>query len=48
MFLFVGIATLIGAGVVIGDEVGKISGKGISTGLMLIGALIMFLSLIHI
>jgi hypothetical protein len=44
MFLFVGIATLIGAAVVIGDEVGKISGKGISTGLMLIGALIMFLA----
>jgi hypothetical protein len=44
LFLFVGIATLIGAGVVIGDEVGKISGKGISTGLMLIGALIMFLA----
>jgi hypothetical protein len=44
LFLFVGVATLIGAGVVIGDEVGKISGKGISTGLMLIGALIMFLA----
>ena len=29
---------------VIGDEVGKISGRGISTGLMLIGALIMFLA----
>ena len=45
-FLIIGCAAMVMAGVVVQDEVGQLSGHGISTGLILIGALLTIVSLI--
>ena len=44
IFLLLGLSVVIMAGIVVGDEVGKLSGHGVSTGLLLIGSLIILVS----
>ena len=44
VFLLLGLTTMITASIIVQDEVGKLSGHGISTGLLLIGASIIVVS----